>query len=597
MRLAEALEQTVVGALRRMASAHGLLYDDSTTRAELIDRLAERLGDATYLAEQVRGLSPDERSVLNEARAADGELRGLLLDRDHPGAAEALAERGLLFRLFNAAGPLRGEVFSAPDELMALLPEPPRVEGPPLAEPPPQAERRASDPAFSLFCLASTLGRPTADLDTEVRQWSEEPGGWAWDARWTFLRHLGQSAGLLVHRADGVLAAAGGLPRLLDNPSALAERLWRPYVRDRAWSDLVHAGFEAGDELADTIRLRQAMVDAIGGLPEGGWFRLDAFSEWLQRTRPTLVREQLTARGLVLRESPEWSDLELRLLKYIVLGPLYWLGVVAASADGATFCRRGPTRASATEPCTWEGAAELVAPPRAQLGTLLDAERYLVLLERGRPSRYHVVQSHVAAALGSGGSLDECRRLLVRLTAGGLPAGIEERLASWRQRFGAFSVRPAVVVETRSPADLDEVIADERMRSFFHARIGPTVAEVSAADALELAAALRDSGHLPRVDAALRLAAEPRRAYAGLVDEQVLEFLLVSLLAFQAARPERLGELEGALSLLERLEHQFPPERLGQLRAAAARLAGELDAARPLAARPKKPKRRKRRAL
>jgi hypothetical protein len=96
------------------------------------------------------------------------------------------------------------------------------------------------------------------------------------------------------------------------------------------------------------------------------------------------------------------------------------------------------------------------------------------------------------------------------------------------------------------------------------------------------------------VDAALRLAAEPRRAYAGLVDEQVLEFLLVSLLAFQAAQPERLGELEGALSLLERLERQFPPQRLGQLRAAAARLAGELDAARPLTARPK---RRKRRAL
>jgi hypothetical protein len=124
-----------------------------------------------------------------------------------------------------------------------------------------------------------------------------------------------------------------------------------------------------------------------------------------------------------------------------------------------------------------------------------------------------------------------------------------------------------------------------------------TVAEVSAADALELAAALRASGHLPRVDAALRLAAEPRRAYAGLVDEQVLEFLLVSLLAFQTARPERLGELEGALGLLERLERQFPPERLRELRAAASRLAGELGSASGAAARPRKKKRRPRRTL
>src|SRR5207244_9341201 len=132
-------------------------------------------------------------------------------------------------------------------------------------------------------------------------------------------------------------------------------------------------------------------------------------------------------------------------------------------------------------------------------------------------------------------------------------------------RFGALQIRPTVVLEARSAVELDEALADERVQPFVRGRLGPGLAEVAAADALELAAALRHAGHLPRVDAALRLAAEPRRAYAGLVDEQVLEFLLVSLLAFQAARPERLGELEGALSLLERLERQFPPERLGQL--------------------------------
>src|SRR3981189_307247 len=102
MRLAEALEQTAVGALRRMASAAGLPRADSPRRAELIERLAERLGDPTYLAEQLRGLAPDEQSVLNEARAADGELRGLLIARDHPGSAEALADRGVLVRLFHA---------------------------------------------------------------------------------------------------------------------------------------------------------------------------------------------------------------------------------------------------------------------------------------------------------------------------------------------------------------------------------------------------------------------------------------------------------------------------------------------------------------
>jgi hypothetical protein len=134
-------------------------------------------------------------------------------------------------------------------------------------------------------------------------------------------------------------------------------------------------------------------------------------------------------------------------------------------------------------------------------------------------------------------------------------------------------------------------VADARVRPFVRARVGPTAAEVPAADALELAAKLREAGHLPRVDAALRLAAEPRRAYAGLVDEQVLEFLLVSLLAFQTARPERLAELEGSQMLLDRLERQFPRERLAELRAAAARLAGQL-ASSPRAERPRRRRRK-----
>ena len=162
------------------------------------------------------------------------------------------------------------------------------------------------------------------------------------------------------------------------------------------------------------------------------------------------------------------------------------------------------------------GAAELVRAARASLGTLLEAERYLVLRERGRPSRYHLVQSHVAAALGGGGSIDECRRLLRKLTQGPLPERSAQagRLAGALRRARCAARR--CCSKPRSADELDEAVADER-----RAAVRPCVAsgrrwpKSPAADVLELAAALRDGGHLPRVDAALRLAAEPRRAYAG----------------------------------------------------------------------------------
>ncbi len=590
MRLAEALHETATATLRRVAVTHALAVDDGTTRDELIERIADRLGDRAYLDEQLRGLTDDERSVLASARWSAGELRGLLVDSEYPGTAEELADRGWLYRVFAAAGPLRGEVYVVPDELLDRLPAEARPAAL-VADAATPDEPRWSDPAFSLMALVSAMTRPGGQLESEVRPWSEEPGGWSWDARWTFFEHLALDTGWLVRRADGSLAPAPGLPRWLDEPRTLADRAWRAYLRDRSWRELAHAGLpdvpddgRDSSDLVDTPGLRRAVTDAVAEhLREGGWVRVDALSGWLQRARPTLVREQLTPRGLVLLQGADWSRVEDRLLRFFVLGPLYWLGVVMASRDGQLIARRARTAGAAPEACRWDDAsrAELVAPATTRLGALLRSERYLSLRERARVSGYELVQSHVAAALAGGGSVAECRQLLRELTQAELPAAIDARLHAWDQHFGALTIRPAVVLEGRSAAELEAVTADEHVRPFVRGQLSRTLVEVTAADALELAAVLRSVGHLPRVDAALRLAAEPKRAYAGLVDEQVLEFLLVSLLAFEVAWPERLAELEGAAGLRERLEHQFPAARLAELRAAANRLAGALGSAGP----------------
>jgi hypothetical protein len=572
-----------------VADAHGLAHDDGTTRAELISRIADRLTDATYLAEQLERLSTAERGILASAHASGGELRVLLVDAEQPGAAEDLARRGWLYRVFSATGPLRGEVLVVPEELLAVLPSEPEANLPRLEREPPQ-EPRWTDPAFSLFALTSALTRQGGNREDELSPWSQEPGGWDWSSRWTFLEHLATHAGLLGHNADGKLSPAPTLARLLDEPPLLAERIWRAYLRDRSWSELRSAELASEDDLVDGVALRQAVADVLDQLPEAAWLSWSALADWLRLAHPKLVREQLTPRGLVRFQAASWDELERPLLRYFCLGPLYWLGHVAASRDGTLVSRRPRPRQIQPEACRWDEPADLIAPASARLGLLLQAERYLVLRERGRVSRYHLVQAHVAAALGGGGSVAECQALLRELTQGPLPGAVTDRLEAWERRFGALEIRPAVLLEARSAADLDAALAHEEVRPFVRARLSEQVAEVAAADALELAAALRGSDHLPRIDAALRLAADARRAYSSLVDEQVLEFLLVSLLAFRTAWPERLAELEGSTTLLERLEHQFPPARLAELRADAGRLAGTLRG-KPVSA----PKRRRRR--
>jgi hypothetical protein len=344
-----------------------------------------------------------------------------------------------------------------------------------------------------------------------------------------------------------------------------------------------------GESLAEPTQVRDAILRVLRRLPEGEWLELRALSNWLERTAPAFVREQLDGQARLLLEPTPWEQLEWPLLRFTLLGPLYWLGRVASSSDGQCISLRGGTRERPREPHTWREDGCLSVPIRTRLGSLLEAERYIALEERGRVSTYRLEQSHVAAALGAGGSIQELRELLRRLTQAPLPHGVEHRLRTWEERFGALTLRPVVVLQARSEADLDAAIAEPAVRQLLSDRLGPSVAEVPAAQVAELAAALRASGHLPRVDAALRLGNAPGRAYPGLVDEQVLEFLLVSLLAFERACPEQLSQLEGAPNLRERLETVFPKARLAELRAVARRLAGDL------ATHPPRPRRSRRR--
>ena len=160
-----------------------------------------------------------------------------------------------------------------------------------------------------------------------------------------FCATLPPPPGSWSHEADGALVPGASVARALDDPVAAADRLWRAYLRDRAWTGSTHALEAAGDaEAADTVRLREAIVGVVDTLPEGEWFHLDAVSEWLERTQPALVREQLTARGLLHFEASAWADLEAPLLRYVLLGPLYWLGRIATSVDGSMIARRGRSR-------------------------------------------------------------------------------------------------------------------------------------------------------------------------------------------------------------------------------------------------------------
>jgi hypothetical protein len=377
---------------------------------------------------------------------------------------------------------------------------------------------------------------------------------------------------------------------------------------------MVHADVPLAEQLAEQLDVpaaRAAVLRVLARLPPGQWVTLADLGAWLETSAPTFLREQLDARSAALVEPTtgapllaegSWARVEARLLRYLVLGPLYWLGTVgtdtagervAVTPTGSALLRDSEAvPARPRERCTWDADGRLLAPARADLGALLQAERYLLLEARAQLSSYRLERDRVAVALSAGGAIQACRQLLERLTQASLPAAVEARLADWERGFGALALRPAVLLEARSPSDLDSVEGLQVVRPFLRRRLSPSVAEVAASQAPALVEELHSAGHLPRVDAALRLMAG-RNAYATMIDERVLEFLLISLLALREVGPEQLAHLEGSLDLLERLEALFPQEQLRTIREAAAQLAATIRSS-PRAPSQRSPRRRRR---
>ena len=157
---------------------------------------------------------------------------------------------------------------------------------------------------------------------------------------------------------------------------------WRDSV---TWNDLWRVPTlrceDTGSWRNDPLAARRAALDALAQLEPGAWYRLEDFVAAIREASPDFqrpggdydtwyIRDAATNQYLTGFES--WDQVEGALLRFIVGGPLHWLGVVDVDADGAAFCVTrywvlaiGARRCAAVErgyivrrPCRWSSASE-----------------------------------------------------------------------------------------------------------------------------------------------------------------------------------------------------------------------------------------------
>ena len=388
-------------------------------------------------------------------------------------------------------------------------------------------------------------------------------------------RARGRSAGAPGRRRPGRRAGLGPFARR----SALRRR--PPVARLPARPRLARPRKGTGIRGCRLRRRRPAprsLVASVDALPEGQWVHVDRLSDWLERTRPALVREQLTARGLLASRAARMVAVDLRCSATCC-------SVRCTGSGASPRCRRHARR---PPPCATARVRAMhlgrPRPGRAVARRPRYAARGGALFDPSRAGPRFALR---AAPVSRRGEPVE-RRLHRRLStpacafdACAAPARVEDRLRGWQERFGAVSVRPAVLVEARTqpestrPLPTSASAAWSARGSVRRPRRSPPPTRSSSPPSFGSrppAPGRRRAASVVGPAAGVRQPGGP--AGAGVPAGEPA--------GIPARAPEHLAELEGSATLLERLELQFPPERLRELRAAAARLGGELQARVPV---------------
>ena len=626
MKLREALQECTLALLRKIADSHGMVVDEATLRSELVEKLSCRLVEAGQLQSCLGALSSEEMELLRVVRAQGWISKAFLLDRRLPQAVRArrarvgaasspltsLLHKGLLYRSFAPVGDWRGEVYHVPEELWegisAVLPAPGGEEKPRVAprEEPQRVEERNSP--LDLFCLLSFLRREglrlvqgfmsradLAKLEREAGAGSALSGS-ADAERWRFLLHLCLAAGWVVRQGNRLKPGRSAARALSGSRNELRLRLLERYLRDRAWSDLAGAGRvrqALGSQRIDEASARRVVMHLIDEWAGNGWVDEDALIAAVRAHSPDFLREDYGSPswGMVdaategeLHGPESWDLVEGEWLRYVLRGPLYWLGIVRRGTTpgqpGNAFQlvhRYGvhaddvPREQEAQGFLRISATLEVVAPENVDLELLYRLEPYMEFVSRSGESHYRLTKASVLAALDEGGSWEELRELLSVAHVAGLPETLLRKLEKWAAEYGRYVLEAPLIIWASTPEDADRLKALPRVAPCLGPWLGPNSFRVVPERLWELLDAMKRSGLSVRVDPAVRRWG-PRRAA---MDHGLLKECLFALRLLHSLHPEAdMGETAAAV---RRLEAALGPEEAAEVgrrvRDAASRLA------------------------
>jgi len=445
-------------------------------------------------------------------------------DREKPyldpvSTSEILWYRALVVRAFfdTEGGPK--EFAYIPEDLLSLLPSKSDLTNFPLSRPVPPKERahvrKANDRILDQATTLLAAIRLSFD-EEEIGEVAED-----WEVSPTKLTSLLKVARILDE--DGELMAEEARLFLEGPRGESLARLVEAWLNSREHNDLrfmPHVRAE-GEWMNDPYQSRHTVLDLLSQLDKKTWWSLPAFITAMRTHRPDFQRPagdydtwylRDVHTGIYLRGFEHWGAVDGAYLRYLVVGPLHWLGMMDLAApdkDSPPIAFRFSLWAenllsgqppedfpAESEGLSVDSQGQVLLPPLAPRALRYQLARFCDWAGKKREQyAYRITSASLARAGEQGLEVKQLLALLRKNASAPLPPNVTQALEHWNQHGAQVQFESVMVLRTKHPHVMEKLRASRAAR-FLGDPLGPTAVVVKAGAWEKVVAALVEMGYL-----------------------------------------------------------------------------------------------------
>lgn len=264
----------------------------------------------------------------------------------------------------------------------------------------------------------------------------------------------------------------------------------------------------------DPLLARQVVLTFLEMAP-AGWWPVNELIALVKEEEPDFQRPagdydswyiRDAVSGEYLRGFASWDRVDGAVLRFILNGPMHWLGLTDLGDDG-TLCRLTPYGRALCGSADWPDPPEERPPLTLQADGTALAPRQLSRYERfqlariteweaaGDPYRYRLTAAGLRRATEQDVPVSAIRAFLRRTTNDRVPPPVLKMLEQWEHSKDAeVWLERAVILRTSKPELLQTLYDTPELRRFMGARLGPNAVIVREGQEGALRSALQEHG-------------------------------------------------------------------------------------------------------